>query len=270
MEFRILGPVEAWVSGRRVPLDGAKLHTVLAALLLAEGRPIPDFRMGYLLWGDHPPTTPEAQICTYVSRLRRRLPGGGLRLLRLGRAYAMETGRWDVDRQQFETKVEHGLKMYRNGDLKGAERYFRDALSLWRGPALCDVSWHLSGAELPRLEERRMATLEHHIDVRSALGMHRELVPELTRLVSEEPLRERFRAQLMIALYRCGRPADALQVYQDGRRTFDNALGTAPGPELQKIHQAVLMGDPELEVGLSAWTGPDGPRPPAGRSVVRI
>jgi DNA-binding SARP family transcriptional activator len=247
MEFKLLGPVEAWSYSRSVPLDGSKLRTVLAALLFANCRPLSDLRMSYLLWGEQPPTTPGAQICTYVSRLRHRLQKGGLEITRQGTGYKLSTGQWEVDHRRFQTLADLGATHLRDGDVMRAESALRRALSLWRGPALCDVSRHLSTAELPGLEESRMMVLERHVDARLALGAHAELVPELTRLVSEEPLRERLRTQLMIALYRCGRPADALQVYHQGWDLLAQHLGITPGEDLQGVHQAILVGNPALD-----------------------
>ncbi|MBE1533919.1 AfsR/SARP family transcriptional regulator [Actinomadura algeriensis] len=245
MEFGVLGPVEARIGEASIAIDGAKMRTVLAALLLAGGRPLPDVRMGYLLWGDNPPTTPNAQIYTYVSRLRGRLSRGGLQILRQGQGYALKTGRWEVDCSTFETLVEQGVAALRKGDAACAADLLDRALALWRGPALCDVTRQLAMAESPGLEEARMAAQESHIDARLALGMHRYLVPELIRRVGKDPLRERPRAQLMIALYRCGRGADALEVYREGRQALAENLGVVPCEELQKLHQAVLVGDPD-------------------------
>ena len=247
MEFKLLGPVEARIGGRSVPLDGSKLRTVLAALLFANCRHLSDLRMGYLLWGERPPTTPSAQICTYVSRLRHRLQKGGLEITRQGTSYKLSTGQWEVDHRKFQTLADLGGRYLRDGDVMHAENTLSRALALWRGPALCDVTRYLSAAELPGLEESRIMALERHIEARLALGMHPELVPELTRLVSEDPLRERFRIQLMIALYRCGRPADALQVYHQGRAMLAQDLRVAPGEELRRVHQAILVGDPDLD-----------------------
>ncbi|GAA3132366.1 MULTISPECIES: AfsR/SARP family transcriptional regulator [Nonomuraea] len=247
MEFRLLGPVEAWSGRRTVPLDGAKLRTVLAALLFAEGRPLSDQRMSYLLWGEQPPTTPGAQICTYVSRLRHRLRKGSLEITREGSGYQLVTGQWEVDHRKFQTLADQGARQLGAGEFIQAESTLRRALALWRGPALCDVTGQLSAAELPGLEESRRTVLERHIDARLALGMHVELVPELTGLVSEDALREGLRTQLMIALYRCGRPADALQVYQQGREILAEHLGVAPGEELRRVHQAILTGDSGLD-----------------------
>jgi len=247
MKFKLLGPVEAWSGSRSVPLDGSKLRTVLAALLFANCRNLSDSRMSYLLWGERPPTTPSAQICTYVSRLRHRLQKGGLEITRQGTGYRLDTGQWEVDHRRFENLAGLGARYLRDGDILRAESTLSRALSLWRGPALCDVTRHLAGAELPGLEESRMMVLERHVDARLARGRHPELVPELTRLVSEDPLRETFRVQLMVALYRCGRPADALQVYHQGREVLAQHLGITPGEGLQKIHQAILVGDPDLD-----------------------
>ncbi|MFD3514418.1 BTAD domain-containing putative transcriptional regulator [Streptomyces sp. NPDC058657] len=219
------------------------MKTVLAALLLARGRMVSDARLSHLLWGWSPPATMSAQIYTYISRLRMQL-GDGVRIVRQLPGYAMDTGNARVDFLEFERLTRLGAKAQEAGELERADTHLRDALELWRGSALSNVAEFLADTELPRLEEARAAATENRIDVDLALGRHRQVVPELTALVGEFPVRERMRAQLMKALYRCGRQADALTAYHDGRQVLAEELGVDPGVELTAAYQAVLSCEP--------------------------
>lgn len=241
MEFQLLGPVEAREGGLRVPLAGAKIHTVLAALLLAQGRVVTDSRLSALLWGSAPPATMSAQLYTYVSRLRGRL-GPRVDLVRRPLGYALLAPGSRTDLAEFE-------RLHRLGRAALAERRWADAdgplrraLGLWQGPALANVTPYLADAELPRLEETRAAVLELRIGTDLALGRHGDLVPELTGLVAEFPVRERLRAQLMTALHGCGRRGDALRVYEEGRRILAEELGVPPSADLLHTRREVLSG----------------------------
>ncbi|MGW6548003.1 BTAD domain-containing putative transcriptional regulator [Streptomyces massasporeus] len=239
MEFRILGPVSAERDGRSVPLDGAKQRATLAALLLARGRLVTDERLTTLLWGWDPPTTSTRQLYTYVSRLRTRLgPGHGL--TRHGSGYRMDPQDAVLDWQTFEELAEAGRADLRAGRFADAERRLAEALALWHGPALGDVTDELAGTEGPRLEEARLTALEDHNEAALALGHHHDLVPALTGHVHHHPLRERLRGQLMTALYRCGRRADALTTYENTRRLLADDLGIDPGPALRTLHHHIL------------------------------
>ncbi|MFD9410710.1 BTAD domain-containing putative transcriptional regulator [Streptomyces sp. NPDC059989] len=235
--------MEVHRDGERVLLSGAKVKTVLAALLLAKGRMVSDARLSHLLWGWNPPATMSAQIYTYISRLRTQL-GDSVSIVRQLPGYAMDTGNARVDFLEFERLARLGAEAQEAGDLERAQAQLRDALELWRGPALSNVAEFLADTELPRLEEARAAATENRIEVDLALGRHRRVVPELTALVAEFPVRERMRAQLMKALYRDGRQADALTTYHEGRRVLAEELGVDPGAELAAAYQAVLTGEP--------------------------
>ncbi|MFI8896343.1 AfsR/SARP family transcriptional regulator [Streptomyces paradoxus] len=255
MEFRILGPVSAERDGRSVPLDGAKQRATLAALLLARGRLVTDERLTTLLWGWDPPTTSTRQLYTYVSRLRTRLgPGHGL--TRHGSGYRMDPQDAVLDWQTFQELAEAGRADLRAGRFADAERRLAEALALWHGPALGDVTDELAGAEGPRLEEARLTALEDHIEAALALGHHHDLVPALTGHVHHHPLRERLRGQLMTALYRCGRQADALTTYENARRLLADDLGIDPGPALRTLHHQILT------TTLPASPTEDRPTPP--------
>ncbi|MEU2513371.1 AfsR/SARP family transcriptional regulator [Streptomyces syringium] len=241
MDFKILGPVAAERDGHPVALDGGKQRTALATLLLAHGQVVTDERLTTLLWGWDPPATSTHQLYTYVSRLRTRLgPRHGLR--RHGAGYRMDIGDADFDWDTFRSLADAGRADLLAARYADAEHRLGRALALWWGPALADVTEHLARAEGPRMEEARLSALEHHTEAALALGRHHDMVSALTRQVALHPIRERLRGQLMTALFRCGRQADALAVYEAGRRVLADDLGIDPGPELRALHQDVLTG----------------------------
>lgn len=264
LEFRVLGPLRIRAdhgegdAGARGPdqrggdqrgedrpgdivIAGRKPRTLLAALLLARGEVLSDERLTALLWGQRPPATLSAQLYTYVSRLRGRL-GPSVPLVRESVGYRLDTAGARVDADEFDRLADAGHRELRAGRPDRAAPLLRSALALWRGPALGDVTDHLRAAETPRLEEARMVALENRIEAELALGEHLRLVSELRGLVARHPLRERLRAQWMMALYRCERQAEALAAYQEGRRLLVDELGVDPGPSLTAAHRAVLTG----------------------------
>jgi DNA-binding SARP family transcriptional activator len=245
MEFRILGPVEVRHNGQEVPLDGLKPRTVLAALLLAGNRLLSDNQLRDYLWGAFPPATLNAQIYTYVSRLRKTL-GKDLKITRRSPGYLMRPGMCWFDLAEFEEEAQLGQAALAIGRYEEAAGRLRSALALWRGPALANVSEFLTEAEGPRLEEARISALAARIEADLALGRHVLVIPELTHLVRQYPLQERFRAQLMTTFYRCDRQADALALFEQSRRMLADELGIDPGPLLREVHQAILTEDPRL------------------------
>jgi DNA-binding SARP family transcriptional activator len=249
MEFRILGPTEVWRDGVEVVLDGSKPRTVLAALLLAGGHVLSDERLSTLLWGWEPPATMSAQIYTYVSRLRKYL-GDEVAIVRQRPGYLLRADRASFDYAEFRRLSRAGRDHLKAARFDEAAACLARALRLWRGKALSDVTEFLADAELPGLEEDRLSVLEGRIEAELELGRHSALIPELTALVAEYPVHERFRAQLMIALYRCDRQADALGVFHDTRRVLAEELGVDPGPELYRTFQAILAG--EVQTGAVA------------------
>ncbi|MFG3532546.1 BTAD domain-containing putative transcriptional regulator [Streptomyces sp. NPDC047917] len=242
MDFRILGPVEARRDGDWIALSGSKVHTVLAAMLLAHGRVVSDSRLGALLWGWDPPVTASAQIYTYMSRLRKLL-GDEVEIVRRQPGYVLRAPGARIDVVEFERLDRLGREALRERRFADAQALLTEALGWWRGPALSNVTEFLLEAELPQLEEARMLALENRIEADLALGMHEQVTAELTGLVAEHPVRERLRAQLMTALYRCGRQADALQTYYEGRKVLVDQLGVDPGEALGATYQAVLGGE---------------------------
>lgn len=189
MYFRILGPVEVLDDGVGIPLDGVKQRTVLGALLTTEHGFVSDTELSAFLWGMHPPATLNAQIYNYVSRLRKAL-GPTVTITRCAPGYLTridEGARFDL--AEFEQLASRGHVALAEGRPGEARRHLQDALALWRGPALANVSEHLSSAEGPRLEEARISVLENLIEAELALGRHEHVRPELTRLVARNPLR---------------------------------------------------------------------------------
>jgi DNA-binding SARP family transcriptional activator len=244
MEFRILGPLAvSRADGCPAALGGRKPRTLLAALLLARGRVVPDERLISLLWdGGVRPSTVDAQVCTYVSRLRKAL-GRPARLVRTGGGYLLTPG-GTVDAEEFERLASSGHAELRAGRPARAAGLFRAALELWRGPVLAGVAEPLRAGEAARFDELRLAALEGRLEAEIAAGEHRRAVPDATAFVLEHPMRERARALLMAALCASGRPADAIAVYHRGRRLLDERFGIAPGPALRAAYQRVLDAQP--------------------------
>ena len=225
MEFRILGPLEVSDGDRPVTVAGAKPRALLAALLIRSGQTVSAERLIDELWDDDPPETAQNTLQVYVSQLRRAL--GTETIVRRSSGYALAVAREQIDLARFEDLVESA----RTAEPHVAADRLRDALALWRGEPEVDRA---------RLAGLRLVALEARIDADLALGRHAELVPELQALVAEEPLRERLRAQLLLALYRDGRQAEALAEYARARKTLVDELGVEPGPELARAHRAVL------------------------------
>lgn len=271
MDFRLLGPIEAKRGGgATIPLSGSKVHTVLAALLLSEGRVVSDARLSALLWGWDPPATASAQIYTYMSRLRKHL-GEEIEIVRRQPGYVLRApGAW-IDLTEFARLDRLGREALADRRFEEAGALLRDALDLWRGTALANATEQMIEAELPPLEEARMLALESRIEADLAVGRHEQVTAELTGLVAEHPVRERLRAQLMTALYRCGRQADALHTYYEGRAVLADQLGVDPGEALGSTYQAVLGGGLGLASAAPQASAADGvpaaPAVPAGRTV---
>ncbi len=262
-EFRLLGSVEAVVGGRPVALGGIKQRALLAALLLDANSVVSTGRLTEALWGEDAPATAGKTLQVYVSRLRHELEGtngaGSGRLITRAPGYALEVAPDEVDLFRFERLVEEARESLRAGHAAEAAEQLRTALALWRGPALADLDLEPVGRlAAPRLEEARLAALEDRIDADLANGRASELVGELRGLVDDHPLRERLRAQQMLALYRTGRQADALSAFQDARRRLVGELGLEPGARLQELERQILDQDPALQLrGKRRAPGPE-------------
>ena len=245
MDFRVLGPLEVAADGRQLPLGGGRQRAVLAVLLLHRGEVVSFDRMVDELWGERPPETAVKTVQVYVSRLRRVLGQGVLETR--GGGYVLLVGPDEVDADRFEQLAREGRRTLDAGDARGAAQLFRTALDLWRGAALDDFAYEeFARNEIARLEDLRLSVLEDRIDADLDRRRHAALVPEVESLVAEHPTRERLRGQLMLALYRSGRQAEALESYRDARRALDRDLGLEPGPELQQMERAILTQDPAL------------------------
>jgi DNA-binding SARP family transcriptional activator len=245
MEFRLLGPVEAGEPGTTLPLGGAKQRALLAILLLHVNEVVSSDGLADGLWGERPPATAATALQVYVSRLRKLL--GPELLVTQAPGYVLRVDPDQVDVRRFEGLVARAREARSLGRTEEAASLLHSALGLWRGPALADLSFEpFAQAEIGRLEELRLAALEDRIDADLALGRHAELVGELEGLVAQHPLRERLRGQLMLALYRSGRQAEALEAYQAGRRVLVEELGIEPSAQLQRLERAILTQDAGL------------------------
>ena len=249
MEFRILGPLEVAVGSQRLELGGARQQVVLATLLLSAGRVVTLGRLQEAVYGQDLPPTSRSQAQISVSSLRRLFASHGHAAVISTRAqgYVLQVGGRRLDSQRFGDLVAAAGAARDAGHLDRAVASYRDALRLWRGPALDGIDSLLVRVAASRLDEQRHAADEDRIDLELQLGRHHELVGELTELAGEFPLREQLRGQLMLALYRCGRAAEALQVYRQARRTMIDELGIEPGDRLQDLEHAILTCDPALD-----------------------
>jgi DNA-binding SARP family transcriptional activator len=245
MEFLILGPLEVREGGRSLPLGGPRQRALLALLLLHANAVVSSDRLLDELWGEEAPESGAAALRVRVSQLRKLLPGDVLQTRPSGYLLRVDPDQLDLDR--FERLAEGGRRALEEGDAAGASGLLGDALVLWRGPALADLSYEdFAQPAIARLEELRLAAHELRIEADLALGRDAALVAELEELVAGHPLRERLRGYLMLALYRSGRQAEALEAYHEARRTLVEELGIEPGPALQDLEKAILRHDPSL------------------------
>src|SRR5262245_29499218 len=249
MEFRILGPLEVVDQGEAVKLGGSKQRSLLAFLLLHPNQAVSRDRLIDELWGEKPPETAPTAIQVYVSQLRKAL--GRDVIVTQTPGYLVRVGDGELDLERFERSVAEA----QSAPPEEASVLLTEALGLWRGTPLAELDVPLARAAGARLDEQRLAALEQRIDADLALGRHAQLVHELEGLVREHPLREHLRGQLMLALYRSGRQANALDVYRTGRRLLDEELGLEPDDELQRLEKAILNHDPSLGPPVVAMTG---------------
>ena len=260
MNFDILGPFGIRDPERReIRLPAGLERSLLVLLLINRGDVVSVDRIIEALWGEQPPDSAAKAVQGYVSHLRRTLDpesavGGadGLLLTRTP-GYALRADGVDVDSARFEKLAEEGSRALGEGSAADAAAAFAAALGLWRGPALAEFAYDdFAQTEILRLDELRLGVLEERAEALLRLGRNAEVVAELGPLVAESPLRERLRGQLMLALYRCGRQADALEVYRSGRRLLDEELGLKPDDELQRLERAILNHDPSLALPVVA------------------
>jgi DNA-binding SARP family transcriptional activator len=245
MEFRILGPLEVADGDNVITLASAKQRGLLAILLLSANEVVSADRLIDELWGEQGPESGRTALQVLVSKLRKGLGHAGVPLATRAPGYVMRLEREQLDLRRFERLVEEADA----SEPAVAAGKLREALALWRGPALADLAYEsFVQPAIGRLEELRLAALEKRIDADLALGRDSDVVAELEGLVAEHPLREGLRARLMLALYRCGRQADALAAYQATRRALIEELGIEPSPRLRELEQAILRQDPSLEL----------------------
>ncbi len=243
LEFRILGPVEVWENGTEHAVRGAKQRALLALLLLESGRVVSSDRLIDKLWGERPPPSAAASLQNFVSQLRKILGTETLKTAPPG--YKLDISPDQLDVERFRRLVEAA----RTKPPAESALELREALGLWRGPALADLLFEpFAEQESARLEELRLSVLEERIEAELGAGRHSEVVGELEALVREHPLRERLRGHLMLALYRSGRQVEALDVYHDARNLLIDELGLEPGAALQKLHTSILRQDARLDV----------------------
>ena len=241
VEYRVLGSVVVRDGGRPVPVRAAKQRALLAILLLNANQPVATDRLIDQLWDGRPPVTARKVLQVYVSKLRRIV--GESALVTRPAGYELRVRPGELDLHRFQELVARA----RTTPGREAAELLRRALTEWRGAPLADLRDEaFAHAEAGRLEELRVAVLEERVDADLALGLHGELVAELRALVDQHPLRERLRARLMVALYRSGRQAEALDVYREGRHELVEELGVEPGPELRELEAAILRQDPTL------------------------
>jgi YVTN family beta-propeller protein len=245
VELAVLGRLEVRIDGETTPLGGPKQRALLALLLLSANEVVSRDHLVDALWGERAPASAQRSLDSYVSRLRALL--GPDRIERRPPGYLFRVAPGELDLDRFEDLLTRGRAAAAAGEATMASDRLREALNVWRGPALADLSSDpFAAREAGRLEERRVLALEERIDADLELGRGPELVPELERLVVDQPFRERPIGQLMQALYRTGRQAEALAVYQEFRHRLSEELGLEPGTQLRELEQRILRQDPEL------------------------
>ncbi|MEV5143594.1 BTAD domain-containing putative transcriptional regulator [Streptomyces sp. NPDC052727] len=255
--YGILGPLSISISGKELALESGKLRVLLAALLLRSGTVVSNDRLAEWLWDERKPSNPRGTLHTYVRRLRLLL-GDALPLETAAGGYRVDVPEGELDLQRFRGLV---LMARQSEGLEERSRLLDDALATWRGTALEDIpSSSLHQDECRSLEDERLAALEAYFETELQLGKHAQLVRELRAAAIDNPLRENFWSMLMLALYRSGRQAEALDVYQQARRQLVEQLGIEPGERLRAVHTGILESDPAL-------TAPDGPGATGGEAV---
>lgn len=255
MEFRILGPLEVFDRGRPLPLGGPKQRALLAILLTQASQVVATDRLIDLIWPDEPPATANHSLQVYVSQLRKVLEpehrAGAPYSVLISRSpgYLVSIRTEDLDLGRFQRLIDEGKQSMSEGSYDVAGAKFRDALGLWRGPALADFGAQAFAlSEISKLTEMRLCAVEDRIEADLALGRHADLTGELEALVAQHPLRERLRGQMMLALYRSGRQAEASLVYRQTRELLVDQLGMEPGGDLQQLLKRILNQDPVLDV----------------------
>ncbi|MBD0746421.1 AfsR/SARP family transcriptional regulator [Streptomyces sp. CBMA152] len=259
--FRILGPLEVECAGHKVRLGGFRQQALLATLLLEADRVVPIERLLEAIWEDTPPASAKGQVRICVSAIRRQFVGGGIGdIIETHPAgYRIRLPHTALDLARFEHLAGLGRRAARDGHPEQAVDLFRSALAQWKGPVAAGLESRVLRQAATMLREEQLSVLEECVDLELQMGRHRKVVGELYRQVAENPYREQMCAQLMLALYRSGRQADALRQFRETRTLLSVELGIDPGESLRALEQAILVEDPSL----------DGPRRPAAPAPVR-
>ena len=258
MDLHLLGPVEATHGEHPIPLGAAKQRAVLAMLALQANETVSVDRLVDGLWGEEPPATAPKMVQLYVSQLRRLLAGNGAEIVTHGRGYELSLPSDAVDALRFERLVERA-----GSYVGGSNDAAREALAMWRGPALADVAGEpFAAAEIRRLDELWLQASELVVEAYLAAGRDQEALAQLERLIEDHQLRERLHGQRMLALYRSGRQGEALEAYADARRRLVDQVGVEPGAKLRELQAGILRQDPALDLPAA----PVEPRP-AGRTA---
>ena len=267
LEFRILGPLEVWDGRATVDLGRPQQRAVLAVLLIRANEVVSRDRLIDELWGNDPPRKAANTLQVYVSHLRKLLGASTIETKQPGYVLNLSVGALDL--HGFERQLERAAAAFRDGYPERAAEVVSEALALWRGAPLADfASEDFARSTIMRLDELRLSAIELSIDAELALGRNDRTVGRLEELISQEPTRERFREQLMLALYRSGRQAEALAAYQAARQLLVDQLGIEPGRALRELEQAVLRQDPALN--LPSGSDDSGPQGEGATSVLDL
>lgn len=254
LDFRILGPLEVIADGTSLGLGGPKQRATLAILLLSANRVVPVDRIADDLYAGAPPVTAVTQVQRQVSELRKLLREPVIETRAPG--YMLHLAAEQLDLGRFERRVQEATELLARGEAQRASDLLRDALALWRGPALADLAYEsFAQTAIERLEEIRLAALVQRIEADLSLARHRDVVGELQQLSDEHPTHEGFSAELMLALYRSGRQTEALDVYRRTRATLREEFGIEPSLRLRELERAILLQEPMLDVGTASEKG---------------
>ena len=273
MEFRALGDLEVVEDGQALALGPHQQRAVLALLVLSAGEVVSSDRLIEALWGERPTASAAKTVQVYISRLRKTLNGAqaatsssGELIVTVDHGYVLRVEPEHVDVRVFERLLDRGRDAFGDREFDAAATVLRQALGLWRGAPLADFTFDaFAAADIARLQELRLEALEIRIDADLALGRHAALVAELEGLTTEHPLRERLRTARMLALYRCGREPEALELYRETRRLLVDELGMEPSPALRELHDAILRQDPALQAPAAPRSRPSAGSDAPGR-----
>jgi DNA-binding SARP family transcriptional activator len=269
--FRLLGPLRVSAAAGGVRIPPGRQEVILAALLLESNRVVSTDYLVDLIWNEEPPDTARIQVQICISRLRKGLAGAGIdaAIVTKQPGYSLQVESAAVDLRVFHAQVARSHTLVKEGRTAEAAELLRSAVGLWRGPCLSGINSEALRTKALRIDEDRLAAVETYLDLELSLGRHHQLVGEIGRLIDEHPLRERLRGQYMLALYRSGRQAEALEAYRAGRALLIEELGLEPGEQIRLLETAILAGDPELRVDpepLGPVPAVQRPEPPSYRA----